>query len=403
MQALDRISQRVKPGAMDSISVGWSQRNITPEEPLKLMGYGWKGNYTSVHDSLMLRCLYFEDGQQSVALLSYDLMIVHPDLSAAIRHAVDTAGLDLNGLYFTAVHTHKGYGEWASGLGGLLTAGGYDESLVRFIAKQTLAAIRQAHAEKEVASLGYSAYAQPELVHNRLSKGLPEDSLLRVLKLKQASGKSAALCTFAAHATFINSKSMQLSADYPGALVKILEKHADIDFALFAAGAVGSHSPYRQGPFSYSSMQSYADRLAEPLLKNWDTIRTEPAGLLEFICVPLALGPSQLKVSEHWRVRDWVFRAFFGELSPELTALRLGPTVLLGTPADFSGMLYPHLNADPLHLMVTSFNGSYIGYVIPDEEYSRAHREARELNWFGPYTGSYLTETINRLLAIFRD
>jgi hypothetical protein len=63
-------------------------------------------------------------------------------------------------------------------------------------------------------------------------------------------------------------------------------------------------------------------------------------------------------------------------------------------------MLYRQLSAENINLMVTSFNGSYIGYIIPDQHYDLPHQEARELNWFGPYTGSYVTEMMNRLLDL---
>ncbi len=402
LQSLDSLQQQRETRQADTLQAGWSRRNITPARPLKLMGYGWKGDYETVHDSLMLRCFVFDDGQQSVALLSYDLMIVHPDLAAAIRYAVDTTDLPLNGLYFTAVHTHKGYGEWAKGLGGKLMAGGYSEKLVDFVARQTVAAVKQAYAGKRQVKIGYAAFPRPDFLRNRLTKQAADDNLLRVMKLEHADGSSALLCTFAAHATFINSGSMQLSADYPGALVRALEQDPAIDFAAFAAGAVGSHSPYRSGEFSYGKMQDYATRLAAPLRDEWESIDADFSCKMEFIALPLALGNSQLKISEDWRVRNWLFRAFFGNLSPEITALRLGDIVLLGLPADFSGMLYPELEANGLHLMVTSFNGSYIGYIIPDKYYHLPHREARELNWFGPHTGSYITEIINQILDLLR-
>ncbi|MFP4095460.1 MAG: neutral/alkaline non-lysosomal ceramidase N-terminal domain-containing protein [Cyclobacteriaceae bacterium] len=400
LAALDSLKENLSAVEGDTIRAGWSQCNITPAQKLHLMGYGWKGDYESVHDSLMLRCFVFDDGRQKVALLSYDLMIVHPDLSAAIRQAADSAKLEVDGLYFTAVHTHKGYGEWARGLGGWLTAGGYNPELVSFVVKQTLAAIREADKSRQKIQIGYAAFSQPDLLRNRLTKGPADDDLLRVLKLEKEDGQTALLCTFAAHATMINSRSMQLSADYPSSLVKVLEAHPEVDFAAYAAGAVGSHSPYREGDFSYQQMDEYATRLASPLLDSLNNIRTSYSQKLIYTSLPLHLGEAQLKIAESWRVSPWLFEAFFGKLQPQLSGLRLGDVVLMGVPADYSGMLYGDLDAHDLPLMVTSFNGNYIGYIIPDEYYNLPHREARELNWFGPYTGNYVTEMMNLLLAV---
>lgn len=402
LQSLDSLQQQLDFSTGDTLEAGWSRRNITPSEPLKLMGYGWKGDYTSVHDSLMLRCFVFDDGQQKIALLSYDLMIIHPDLSSAVQQAVKNSSMNINGLYFTAVHTHKGYGEWAKGLGGTLTAGGYNEELVSFVVRQTLSAIREADAEKQQVKIGYSSYAHPELVRNRLTKEAASDDLLRTLTFQKIDGSTALLCSFSAHATFINSRSLALSADYPASLVHVLEQHPQVDFASFAAGAVGSHSPYRKGEFSFQKMQAYAEQLAGPILRDLPEVPLRYTQQFQYLSAPLALGSPQLKIMKGWRVRPWLFQAFFGELKPRITVLQLGEIILLGVPADYSGMLNKELEAENAHLMVTSFNGGYIGYVIPDAYYHLPHREARELNWFGPYTGSYVTEVMNRALDLLR-
>ena len=54
-----------------------------------------------------------------------------------------------------------------------------------------------------------------------------------------------------------------------------------------------------------------------------------------------------------------------------------------------------------LTLMITSFNGDYLGYVNPEEYYyTIRHAETRDLNWFGPQNGEYFVELVNRILAI---
>ncbi len=67
---------------------------------------------------------------------------------------------------------------------------------------------------------------------------------------------------------------------------------------------------------------------------------------------------------------------------------------MLGTPCDFSGEFNPAIDsvADHLeaHAMVTSFNGSYIGYVTPRSRYDIVHYETQLMNWYGPGTGEYL-------------
>jgi len=37
-----------------------------------------------------------------------------------------------------------------------------------------------------------------------------------------------------------------------------------------------------------------------------------------------------------------------------------------------------------LNLIITTFNGGYIGYVTPDQYYNHRYHEVRDMNWFGP-------------------
>lgn len=396
---LDSITSDLPKQSGDTIQAGWSRQNITPDEPVKLMGYGFKGNYERVHDSLYVRVVMFSDGLQKIAFISYDLMIVHPDLKKAVQQALKAAFPQVDGLYFSAVHTHNGYGEWAGRLIGKITAGGYNEELVAMIVAQTEKAVRDAASDLAPVAIGYEEYTLPSLVANRLVKGEDTDDKLRVVKLHKATGENGVICTFSAHGTFVTSKSRDLSADYPGALVKRLEADTAINFALFAAGAVGSHSPVKDSNFSYQNLEQYAARIAAPVVKHVDKIPAAFSKKLAYLSLPVALGEPELKISRNWQVRPWMFHAFFGEIQPAITMLQVGDIIFAGYPADFSGLLYPAISVPAgLHLVITSFNGGYIGYIIPDIFYDKKHREARELNWFGSHTGSYFVALTDLLL-----
>jgi hypothetical protein len=47
--------------------------------------------------------------------------------------------------------------------------------------------------------------------------------------------------------------------------------------------------------------------------------------------------------------------------------------------------------------VVTSFNGSYIGYVIPDRYYYLPGYEPKVMSFFGPNLSDYLDEVLRRL------
>ncbi len=389
---LDSTFSATPTPTLDTLYAGWARQNITPRQPAKLMGYGWKGNFERVRDSLWVRSIVFRRGSLTVALISYDLMLTPPAVARAVRKRL--AALGIPNCYFTAVHTHHGFGEWQPGPAGAFITGGYHQALVDTLVNQTVASVRRAQKQLQPTRLRYVRYNRSELVSNRLVKNGPTDSYLRVLYLKQDTA-IAMLASFAAHATFLSSRTKDLSADYPGTVVRALEARPDVDFAQWAAGAVGSHRPHRE---IGETMEAYAQRLLRPMIE--DTTREEGATTqpMRFTEVPIDLPEPQLRLFAGWQVRPWLFRWFFGDVSPTLTLLQLGPVVLVGIPADFSGMLYPAIRANGHEVMITSFNGDYIGYVIPDACYHLPHREARETNWYGPHTGSYLVDLTNRML-----
>ncbi len=61
--------------------------------------------------------------------------------------------------------------------------------------------------------------------------------------------------------------------------------------------------------------------------------------------------------------------------------------------------LNPLATRKGLNLMITSFDGGYIGYVTPDRYYGRKAYETRDMNWFGPQNGAYFEEMMAGLLG----
>ena len=52
-----------------------------------------------------------------------------------------------------------------------------------------------------------------------------------------------------------------------------------------------------------------------------------------------------------------------------------------------------------LQVMVSSFNGGYIGYVTPRQYYDIDHYETQLMNWYGPGTGEYLMTCLEMLIG----
>ncbi|WP_222596776.1 hypothetical protein, partial [Klebsiella sp. Kpp] len=62
-----------------------------------------------------------------------------------------------------------------------------------------------------------------------------------VIRIVREDSAKLILTNFTAHATCLSDKNLVLSGDYPGLLSRTLEAQG-YDFAMFMAGAVGSHA-----------------------------------------------------------------------------------------------------------------------------------------------------------------
>jgi len=391
-----------------SLQVGWAKVNITPPLNTPLAGYGKRKGlrYKEVHDSVWVRTFYFDNGHTQAVLVTLDMLIAPMTVAAALEKEYAALGLKPEQVYLTATHTHTSFGGWAKKLGGWLMAGRYSQRVVRETTARILQSIRQAKANRQPARIGYGQVYASQVVANRLTGSLADrDTTLRFLKIQQTSGKTAVLCTFAAHPTILPSMVPELSRDYPGELVDRLEE--TVDFAAFAAGAVGSHRAVTPYGDTYKSTAAVGQRLAQAIVHQLPAVPLESTTTIGFARHELELPEPQWRLNATLRLAPFLFYSLFGRYPAYVSSLQLGETILLGVPADYSGELLPPLEQQALrqgkHLLVTGFNGGYIGYITPDKYYQLQKYETRSMNFYGPHSGSYLTEILLKLLKQYNS
>jgi neutral ceramidase len=388
----------------DTVRVGWAKVNLTPASRIGIAGYGKrKGkDFESVHDSAWVRAFVFSNGITKAALVTMDLLIVPMTVTEQLEQQLPALGFDLSNTYLTATHSHSSLGGWGKRIAGRMIAGKYDEQVVARLTAAILEAIEEAEAKATVAQIGFAELNAAPFVYNRLvgSAGTL-DTLLRVLQFTKPTGERAVLSSFSAHATCLGAENLALSCDYPGELVQELEQDDRISFAAFAAGAVGSHGPAAEGA-GWEKVRNQGRGLSRLLQAHLDSIPQQHLFRLSHTSVPLGLRSPHLRIAEDWRLRPWLFNALFGEYPSRLSMLGLGNYLLVGTPCDFSGELLPDLQSHAAglgkNLILTSFNGGYVGYITPDKYYDLKKYETRDMNFFGPGNGAYFSELIRDLL-----
>ena len=378
---------------------GWATVNVTPAQPAALVGYSPRGPYTFVQDSSHVKALTLSNGKSSIAWLNYELLIVHPQLADQVRSGVQKAGISIDQLIFTATHTHSGLGGYMPGLVGSLAFGGYDEQVMEQLVAGSVRALQTALASQDTVMLAFKKTSVPDLVSNRFVKGGATDPYVRQVLFQRKDGKKATFMTYSAHATALSSKFMGLSGDYPGFLTQHLEE--EVDFALFAAGTVGSHRPITQGN-TPEQVNAYAQALDARISADTSTVALAGAAQLRASKLDIQLGEPQLRVTTNLRIRPWLFRSLLGEMPAYLDITQVGDILFISSSGELSGVFYEAWDAlaeeRGLKLVVTVFNGSYIGYITPDELYDAQFHEVREMNWFGPGNGQYFDRLIQDVI-----
>jgi neutral ceramidase len=386
---------------------GWSKANITPAKPMPTAGYGKREGkpYETIHDSIYARAIYLQQGQTQAAIVSCDLLIIPPELTLVLKQLMPSIGLNFSQVYIGATHSHNSIGGWGKRYIGELFAGKYDSLMVQELARKIVQAVNIAKGKARPMQLSYASTAKPELIKNRtVGDQGTEDPFLRMIYLQglEPGAPKAILASFAAHATTLSDSVMRLSRDYPGQLIDGLEQHFGFDQAMYLAGAVGSMGPEEEGKTDWDQLGHLAQGLETAIQQNATLIKLKPS--LQVMTLRLPMREPQWRFAKDWCFRHWLWTKLYGDYDNEVKMLRLGNLVMVGLPCDFSGELMKDLTdyaaTKGKQLMVTSFNGGYVGYITKDSYYDEPGYETRIMNWFGPGNAAYFSEVVRKLVDL---
>ena len=383
----------------DSLSISWAKKSILPTDPTPVIGHRKFGNYTAVKDTPFVSIILLGD-QQKIALISFDLITPPTDLLNDIKQVAQKLSKNkIKHILFSSTHTHSSIGGWTKGLQGKVALGGFQKEIVDKIKSATKEAISEALSFQKKASTSYNQIDLTPYVNNRIYDDKNIDPYFRYITFTTADQESILFNTFQAHATVMDPKSYDLTTDYPGILNRYLEKE-HYTFSLFFAGGVGSHQPCAQGG-NYEHIVEFAHSIGDSIL-NKKTLK-EVSSSIKYIEGKMYLPQFNFRLAQNWQLSPWLTELAMGSKEYiTIQVIKIGDVIIATTPCDFSGELTRELSStlpkeNPL--IVSSFNGDYIGYITPDHYYKEtAYFEMRELNWYGPYSGSYMSFVISSLI-----
>jgi len=267
---------------MDQVKAGVAKAVITPPLGTELWGYARQGKYAAngVYDPLYVRVLVLDPPEEAapIALITLDLGGISGKWADEVRLIIKReAGIPCERLIFSATHTHAGPAPFKC-----RHLGEPNERYLQTLKDRVVATVKAALANRVLVA-GGEGTGRVDLSINRRERS-PNgpvdqdpgnvDPQVRVYRLDKQDGQPLALLVnYTAHPNTLPRDNRKFSADYPGVMIKILEKHLGAQ-VFFLQGAAGNIDPRFKG--DYRATKQIGAMLAEEVRHINTAIQTQP-------------------------------------------------------------------------------------------------------------------------------
>lgn len=397
------------------LEAGVATVDITPDTKnhhVPLGGYGERQNAAAlgVHDSTLAKALLLREGSRKFALVSVDLQGVPRSLRDAVVARVADAGISSDNLLLAASHSHASVEMNAMNDRNVFqnkAIGIYDEYLLTFTADRIAESILKANEDIEAVRVGTGSTTIEGMNRNRRGNDLT-DTEMTVMRIDKADGTpKVVFVNYAAHPTFMNEKTMHVSAGWPGYLQREIEAFiGDGVVCMYSNGAEGDVAPRGgHGASEFARAEDYGRRLAVQaiaLAKDIETSsstrfrysmstlkpppRTPPKALLD------AAGPEYGLTPEN-------IGGLIDALVPEtsyLSTLQLGDFLAVSIPGEMTSVLGLEIKevlskAGAKHPIIVGLGNEWISYILSQEEYHGGGYEPG-VSFYGELLGPTVVE-----------
>ena len=410
---------KVTPEANGSLLAGFSKISITPrmncekDDALKgefvkvpLSGFGAREGAPSngIHDSIFVKAAAIEVNSRLIVFVGADLLIIPPNISDSVMVLLSKKGFQREQILFSATHTHSSLGAWGNGWVGEQFAGEYNPNIVNWLTQKISEAVFTAVADLKPAMIASGDFDAGDYTRNRLigERGTKNDDF-SFIYLEQNGGKKAVIGSYSAHSTTMGDENMLISGDYPGYWERKME-NTTVDYAIFFAGSVGSQTHRGEGE-GFTRPEFIGESLADSLNVYLEKTRLNNEITLSTVSLKMLLPDYNIRLTTKTNLSTFLCE----KINPlpkntYLQVVRLGDMIWITTPSDFSGefalQIKDALATKGYNANVSSFNGSYVGYIIPGKYFYLDKYEPKGMGWFGPNMGDYTMDLIHQLTEI---
>jgi len=301
----------------DQLLASAVQIDITPPVGTPMDGYGTRtATSIGIHDPLLAQLLLVKRGEQTLVLITLDLIGVGLDIAERVRAGIAQAiSVPAHATMVSCTHTHSGPYGLLPEEPGVRPPGdkGLQDMLVRKLvggavwARQRLQPARLSVGRGRVHGVG---------ANRNDPKGLHDDEVT-VLRWDGTGGQPLAVwINYGCHATVMGEHNLWLSADFPGAARSALSRLYPETVFLYANGASGDVSTrFTRREQGFPEVERLGRLLAGEVLKVMQTVEPRDVGALDTVVEALSFARRpRLKLEDAERQ--------LSELQAQLEALR---------------------------------------------------------------------------------
>lgn len=421
---------------------GTAWQDITPSEPIHILGQMHKRLGEFTHDPLTVNAVVFDDGAQRVALVSCDLCMLPDDAAAQARAAcAEKWGMADAAVLIACTHTHLTPCTIGCLAGDVVPAfmARLQEAIVASVgaAIDDLADVELYAGEGWIDQMGFnrrgmSTDGRTNMYHGAWNEDFagvegPRDGAVPVILARRADGSpKVVIPSFATHPNSVEGESYY-SADLVGAVRQVLRAALGDDVGVvYLTGAGGNTAPSiladnKENVQPWRGEQGWrrsglylGGEILKVIAATWQPMAKPElrlAGAVEPIDIrpwPEDLDPATMRAGgpHEYYVRsrkDWP--RMLAEESPtdvRLNALRIGDAVICTNPAEFyveHGLAIK--KASPARVTVVSqLTDGYCGYVPTGAAFARGGYStwAAPTSKLRPEAGDIMVATTTGLL-----
>ena len=226
------------------LTAGVTQIDITPKTGTSMYGYGARGTNVSqgVHDPLFAGVLVLDDGSTKLAIVTMDMGQIKRENTESIKSMVREV-TDIENIILVTSHSHSSASNpWSIELERKIADAIIEAERHRISARIGVGVgeVREGHNRRMICEDGRLVMFWEN--RDRIPTS-PVDYRLGVIRIEGDKGPIATLVNFTCHPVVAGPENLLISADYPGAMKRILGSEIGGQI-MFLQGAAGNINPF---------------------------------------------------------------------------------------------------------------------------------------------------------------